>query len=180
MNSDPAKALSDANLSAQAQDFAEADQVEWDAEWELDTEWEDSLPPALRLVSGLVSRCSAAEAIEEPSINPIRPQTRQVTGQIAELLSLPQRSNTCRIWVDHPPRRLLALQVETHYYSFLRLMPTRVAALKLAERLSRAAHHLLITIAEPTRRADQAEAPYAVWLRQPEAKLAELELLRPR
>jgi hypothetical protein len=111
-----------------------------------------------------------AEACEPEPLS-LQPGMVQISDQITEWLGC---YKTCRIVVGHPPRRLFATQMAGQYYRFSRLLPTRTAALKLADRLGELAEHVLLTTAEPMHQvADQGA--YVVWLRQPGAQLAESE-----
>ena len=146
---------------------SETDQIEWDAEWDLDTEWDTALPAALKLPA--FSRSAEIQTSDSSGL----PVMREITAHITQLSGV-CTYKTCRIWVDHPPRRLFAIQIEEQYYSLTRLLPTHVAALKLAYRLSEV-NHVLITAADPNAADPNAadQTPHAVWLWQPEARLAE-------
>lgn len=148
----------------------EAEQIEWDAEWEADTAWEMALPAALKLPTvGLTVGLAAQASPEVTSLG--QPTLHPVTDQIAELLG---SYTTCRIWLDCASQRLFALRLEADYYSFSRRLPTRAAALKLANRLRQTGHRVLITTAEPGHWiAEPTQEATAVWIWQPEAKLAD-------
>lgn len=77
------------------------------------------------------------------------------------IIELTEECATCRIWVQHPPRRLLAIQVGEEFYSFFRLFPNQETALQMALQLS-SQQPVAIT---------PVEQGYGVWVWQAELEL---------
>lgn len=120
-----------------------------------------ALLPTLKL-RAFPAVVSPPVAPELPGESAQPPQTAGDGAALAQSVIEEDLSHlACRIQLPDNPERLLALQIDGVYYSFLQTRPTRQQALAMIHRLARQGETALAT---------HHPRGYAVWVRQPGAR----------